>query len=256
MSEADDTRRFEELAAAYALGALGDEERREFEAQLADRPDLQAEVEELVAAADLLSLAPQEHEPSPELRRDLLMSIGATPEEHPEDGGIPRLRRPALGRWLGPGGLAAAAALAAVVSLLVWAISLQNTNEDLRTEVAEQRREAEVLQAQANGSESYELEGSGLAADARGEVMMAGDGRAVLVAEGLPPAPEGKVYEAWVLRDGMPEPAGTFEPREGGSAAATVEGSVEGAEAVAVTVEPAGGSPMPTGDPVLTASLA
>ncbi len=259
MSGADDTRRFDErfedLAAAYALGALTDEERREFEARLAERPDLQAEVEELGASANLLALAPQEHEPSPDLRRNLLRSVGGTPEAHPAAWETSGGRRVTIERLLGPGGLAAAAAVVAVVGLLAWALSLQNANEDLRAEVGEQRREAESLRAEA-GRGSHELRGSGTAETAHGELVLTEEGRAVLVAEGLPPAPAGKVYEAWVLHDGVPVPAGLFEPREGGATAATVEGTLEGAEAVAVTVEPEGGSPMPTSDPVLTASLA
>ena len=45
--------RYEDLAAAYALGALDDEERREFEGYLTQHPELQAEVEELDEASCL-----------------------------------------------------------------------------------------------------------------------------------------------------------------------------------------------------------
>jgi anti-sigma factor RsiW len=55
--------RFDDLKSAYALGALTEDERREFEGYLATYPELQAEVEALVSVADLLALAPQEHEP-------------------------------------------------------------------------------------------------------------------------------------------------------------------------------------------------
>ena len=244
--------RFEDLAAAYALGALTDEERREFEAHLADHPELQTEVEELGGTAGLLALAPQEHEPSPALRENLLRSIGGAPVA-PFAG---RRRRAGLGALLGPGCLAAAAAVVAVlVGLFAWNLSLQNTNEDLQADVREMRGEQEALQAEAELRRAYELRGSGAARGARGEVVKTGGDRAVLVAENLPPAPEGRVYEAWVLRDGVPEPAGLFEPRDG-SAVAAVEGPLEGADAVAVTLEPEGGSPMPTSDVLLTASLA
>ena len=90
----------------------------------------------------------------------------------------------------------------------------------------------------------------------RGEVVRIGDERAVLVAENLPSAPEGKVYEAWLMRDDIPEPAGLFEPpRDGGVAAAPIEGSLRDADAVAVTVEPSGGSSAPTSEPLLTADI-
>ncbi len=245
--------RFEDLAAAYALGALTDEERWEFEAHLAEHPELLAEVEELGEAARLLALAPQEHEPSPELRRNLLERVGGVPDATFAD--RPR-RRVGLEALLGPGGLAAAAAVVAVVvGLFVWNLSLQERNEALQADVQGLQSESEALQAEVEERRTYELQGSGAASEARGEVMTTGEGRAVLVAENLPPAPEGQVYEAWVVHDGVPEPAGLFEPRDG-SAAATVEVPLEGAEAVAVTLEPAGGSPMPTSDPLLTAPLA
>ena len=96
---------------------------------------------------------------------------------------------------------------------------------------------------------------SGLTEDMRGEVIELRDDRSVLVAENLPPAPEGKTYETWLLRGGVPKPAGLFQPRDEGDAAAPIEGSLEEAEAVAVTVKPSGGSPTPTEEPILTATL-
>ena len=72
--------------------------------------------------------------------------------------------------------------------------------------------------------------------------------------EGLPAPSEGEVYEAWLLRDGVPEPAGLFESHHG-TAAMPIEGSIEDADAVAVTVEPSGGSSATTSEPLLTATL-
>jgi anti-sigma-K factor RskA len=76
-----------------------------------------------------------------------------------------------------------------------------------------------------------------------------------LVAENLPSPPEGKVYEAWLMRDGVPEPAGVFEPPDEGAAAMPIESSLKNTDAVAVTVEPSGGSSMPTSEPLMTANL-
>jgi anti-sigma-K factor RskA len=57
------------------------------------------------------------------------------------------------------------------------------------------------------------------------------------------------------LREDVPEPAGIFEPDDAGVAAAPIEGSIEDADAVAVTVEPSGGSSSPTSDPLVTANI-
>lgn len=234
-------RRFDDLKDAYALGALTEDERQEFEGYLGEHPELQAEVEDLGAVANLLALAPQEHEPPRELRRNLLERIGS-PDTALSD--YPQ-RRTSLLSLFGPGGITAgviaAAAVLAVVGLFVWNTSLRDENEDLRGELETRQ--------------TYELQGSGAAQDVQGEVIGVGDGRAVLAAENLPPTPEDKVYETWLLRDGVPEPAGTFEPRDGEVAVAPIEGSIEGADALAVTVEPSGGSTMPTSDILLTANL-
>ena len=75
-----------------------------------------------------------------------------------------------------------------------------------------------------------------------------------MMTEGLPAPSEGEVYEAWLLRDGVPEPAGLFESHHG-TAAMPIEGSIEDADALAVTVEPSGGSSVTTSEPLLTATL-
>ncbi|MCA1716059.1 MAG: anti-sigma factor [Actinobacteria bacterium] len=228
--------RFDDLKGAYVLGALDESERREFEGYLTAHPELQAEVDELGSVADLLALAPQEYEPSPELRRNLLGRIGDASDAPPQR------RARSRGRIFGPGGLAAAAvAVLAIVGLSLWNASLLDENEDLRGSLETR--------------ETHELQGSGPAEEVRGEVVEVRDGRAVLVAENLPPTPEGEVYETWLMRGGVPEPAGLFQPRGGGDAAAPIEGSIDEAEAVAVTVEPSGGSPAPTSDILLTTTL-
>lgn len=236
--------RFDDLKGAYVLGALDESERREFEGYLAAHPELQAEADDLGSVADLLTLAPREHEPSPELRRNLLSRIGDT-SGAPVAEAPPRQRAGFGGRLFGPGGLAAAAvaavAVLAIVGLFLWNASLREENAGLRGAIETR--------------ETYELQGSGAAEDVRGEVVEVRDGQAVLVAENMPPTQEGEVYEAWLMRGDVPEPAGLFQPGDGGDATAPIEGSIDEADAVAVTVEPSGGSPTPTSDILLTATL-
>lgn len=235
--------RFDDLKEAYALGALSEDERREFEDYLAAHPELQAEADNLDSVAGLLALAPQEYEPSPELRHNLFSRIEASGGIFPQDS----LRRASSSRrgFFSSGRLAAAAvaavAVLALVGLFAWNSSLRDANEDLRGEL--------------DNRQTYQLQGSGPAEDVQGEVVTVGDSRGVLVAENLPPTPEGEVYEVWLLHGGVPEPAGVFTSSDGGDAAAPIEGSLKGADAVAVTVEPAGGSPAPTSDILMTATL-
>jgi anti-sigma-K factor RskA len=232
--------RFDDLKEAYALGALSEEERQEVEDYLMTHPDLRAEVDDLRSIANLIALSPQEYEPSPKLRRDLMNRISSSPDATPA--ADPSPHQSGLWRVFGPGGLAAAAVLAFVaIGMFAWNASLQEENQ--------------TLQGELQGQQTYALEGTGAAQEVRGEVVRLGDERAVLLAEDLPSPPEGETYETWILREDVPEPAGLFEPDDAGVAAAPIEGSIEGADAVAVTVEPSGGSSSPTSDPLITANV-
>jgi anti-sigma-K factor RskA len=233
--------RFDDLKEAYSLGALSEEERREVEEYLGTHPELRTEVDELRSVANLLALAPREHEPSPRLRRDVMSRISSSPGATPA--ADPSTHQGGLWRLFGPGGLAAAAVLAFVaIGMFTWNASLQEENQALQGELQGQRT-------------SYALQGTGAAQEVRGEVVRLGEERAVLIADDLPSPPAGKTYEAWIISDDVPEPAGLFEPNETGSAAAPIEGSIEDADVVAVTVEPSGGSSSPTDDPLITANV-
>src|SRR5918999_4848277 len=124
--------RFEDLKEAYALGALSEEERQEVEDYLMTHPELRAEVDDLRGVANLLALAPQEYEPSPKLRRDLLSRISSSsPDATPA--ADPSPRQGGLWRLFGPGGLAAAAVLALVtIGMFAWNASLQEENQTLQ----------------------------------------------------------------------------------------------------------------------------
>lgn len=92
---------------------------------------------------------------------------------------------------------------------------------------------------------------------ARGQLALAfapGSGRSFLVGSSLEEPPEGRVYQLWMIVDGSPVSGGLFTPRDG---AVLVELTADpsSAQAVAVTVEPPGGSPRPSSPPVFQAPL-
>jgi anti-sigma-K factor RskA len=80
-------------------------------------------------------------------------------------------------------------------------------------------------------------------------------GMAVFVAAGLSAPPAGKTYQLWFVRADGARPAGLFQPDANGQATQVLEGDLAGAEAMAFTVEPAGGSAQPTSKPLLTLPL-
>ncbi len=236
--------RFEDLKDAYVLGALPEEERLEFEQYLMTHPDLLEEVDALGAVAGLLAFSPQEQEPPPELRRRIMATVEAE-SVHPHNS-----RRSWLaGLWeaVGIRDLALAAAAMLVIGLFSWSMLLQGEVRDLQDRV-------QSLQSQPQGPQLIALGGVGTKQGARAELVTLEGDRAVLVAENMPPVPEGKTYQIWVIKGDTPRPSGLFEPR-GNAIAAVVENPVEGADTVAVTVEPEGGSKKPTTDPILVGKV-
>lgn len=86
---------------------------------------------------------------------------------------------------------------------------------------------------------------------AKATLLVGRSGEAVLAVRHLPPAPAGKVYELWVIVEGNASPAGSMT-----GAVAALTRSVPRGAAVAVSLEPAGGSPRPSGPLLLRAETA
>lgn len=79
-------------------------------------------------------------------------------------------------------------------------------------------------------------------------------GQAVLFVEGLPDAPQGKAYQIWWITDPKkPAPGHTFKTNQNGQGELRdqIPPQFTNASIFAVTVEPEGGSPVPTGSVIL-----
>jgi anti-sigma-K factor RskA len=82
-------------------------------------------------------------------------------------------------------------------------------------------------------------------------VMVLPNGTATMHVSGLPEAPSGKTYEAWIIpAKGAPRPAGLFSA---GNTTVRLHGTVPPHAIIAVTREPAGGVKAPTMTPILSA---
>lgn len=235
--------RFEELKDAYVLGAVTEEERREFEGYLAAHPERQAEVDELGAVARLLAFSPREQEPPTELRSRVMDAVES-------EAGLPRRRRSGfagIGRFFSGRNLALGAAAALLIALFSW-------NALLRGEVQDLRGQLESARAQAPQEQTIVLKGSWAQQGAQVEVTALDEDRVILVAENMPQVPEDRTLQIWVIQGDTPKPSGLFNP-EGNMTATAITTSLEKADAIAVTIEPAGGSQEPTSDPVLVTEL-
>lgn len=126
-----------------------------------------------------------------------------------------------------------------------------------RTELTGLRSHVERLavsvQTLGGGGRTFVLAGLEGAPDAGGAAYVdPRTGRAVFHAYGLPPVPPGKTYQLWWIAEGQPVSAGIFAVDETGSASVEIDASPpEDIDLWAVTVEPAGGVPQPTGAMVL-----
>jgi anti-sigma-K factor RskA len=234
---------FEDQAAAYALGALDVGERRAFEAHLAAGcPHCERVLRESrEALAEVARSLPPES-PPPAVREALRGRLAV------EGSWSSAWRRP--GAWRPWAAAAAAAALVAALTGLVVAGRYERRLEGLRGELLAARMLVDLLRDPA--TRVVVLQGAGPAAGAQGRLVWHERAGGYLLATNLPPPGPGRTYELWVLSGGAPRPAGTFAVGPSGEVTVRVApaGSVD---AFAVTVEPAGGVPTPTG-PVVLAS--
>ncbi|MGF1470450.1 MAG: anti-sigma factor domain-containing protein [Rubrobacteraceae bacterium] len=238
--------RFEELKEAFAVGALTEDERREVEDYLNLHPELRQEVEHLSSLAHVLALSPTEHKPSPELRENILEIVESEASE--AHGGTPRESSwTNLREYVSLQRIALGAAAVLVVVLFAWNILLQGEIQGLQGEV-------QALQSELQQRETFAMQGSAEAGNARAEVVEVEGLQSVIVAQDLPRIPEDKVLQIWVIEDGTPQSAGTFSSGDE-TIAAPIRDSLNNAEAVAITIEPSGGSDQPTTEPLLQTSI-
>ncbi|MFE2295493.1 anti-sigma factor domain-containing protein [Streptomyces sp. NPDC059452] len=234
------------LTGAYALHALPETERREFERHLADCEACAQEVRELSATAARLGLAVAETPPR-ELRERVLREITTVRQEAPSHGRPGRTGGGGrTGRWTTYALAACVAAAAAFGGVAVW----QNqVAQDARQEADRAQRQneqlAQVLSAPDARTSSGELTGG-----ARGTVVVSRqENRAVFLASGMAAPPSGKVYQIWFNDEGTMRSAGLMNPSASDDAV-LLDGPVDRATGMGITVEPAGGSAEPTSDPV------
>jgi anti-sigma-K factor RskA len=252
----------QDLAAAYALGALPADEARRFEAFLATSPEAQREVAEYREVAALLALSGADATPGDALRSRVLARVAEQKVQPLAPAGTPA--RAARGVWL-----ALAASLIAAVGLGAGLVSARGRLGALETELsarsqalAETERQLTEREATLNsilepGVQLFQLTASG---DPTPGIQLFWDrqrNRAILHGFKLKPVPQGRAYQLWFIKDGKPVPSVTFKPGSSGDAKAEqIPVPTDGPlSAAAVTVEPESGSPQPTSPIVLVGSL-
>ncbi|CAN5214980.1 anti-sigma factor [soil metagenome] len=264
------------LSGAYALDALAEPEKSDFEALMAESEQVRAEVTELVDTAVELGLSVTPEAPSADLRAKLMAQVAVTPQFAPLDAPEAPLRAPseddgqihdvadadapvtvgkaearAQARWYQrPMGtlLAAAAAIALIVGVGgVSSLVIQGQN-DMSTA-------SQVNEIQAAGDyqrASVDIKGGGTAT----LVWSLSLQRSALIVDGLKGLPAGSTYELWYINEHGSTPAGTFDVGDNGNHSVVLAGAMSVGDTVGVTVEPAGGSTKPSNNPIIVLKTA
>jgi anti-sigma factor RsiW len=224
---------YQDEVGAYLLGALTDEERRDFEGHLAGCAECRDEIERLRPAADALPRSVEQVEPPPTLKASLMEIVESEAQPVP----VPRRSRRRLGDLFGGLRPVLAAGVLAVGALAGFGVAQLTAGEETRSVVA-------------TVDESR-------IPDASARLQVQGDGKngAILRVQDMPVLVGKRVYQAWVQRDGRITPQPTFEVSPDGSGAVAVPQDLSDAEAVLVTREARGGATAPSEMPVLAVNL-
>jgi anti-sigma-K factor RskA len=271
----------QDLAAAYVMGALDPREEGAFEAALMDDAELRAFTDELrEAAAGMAHTAPRQL-PPPELRERILSTVRA---EAAASAATMTSTTPS------PSTAQAPEQKSGGVSILPWAIAaglalstgaLWFERDQLRTDSDGLRKEAiELREKDSKSKERIAALNRNVAElqkrDALAQVRIASlnsklesfkDASAVIVWDAdkhrgvvrlvnVPMPASGKDYQLWVIDEKKPDQpvsAGVVPMAAQGATRMSFETAqpIEKAHMFAISVEPAGGMPKPTGDIVL-----
>jgi anti-sigma-K factor RskA len=242
---------FAELAAGHALHALDPEEERAFVDTLARHPEWRHHLDADRVTVSALAEGVPEAAPPAALRAGLLDSILNTPQKRMDAAPAAAAPTPDAHAAKRRAGWGARAwfALAASIALLLGVgagatIVAQQLNRPAAV-VALDRIEA----APDAQSASTTLPDGGEATVHWSESL----GETVFVSAGLPPIEADQSYELWFVRGEEPIAAGVFTTDDSGTATALLAGQMAPGDTIAVTVEPAGGSPtgLPTSSPIV-----
>lgn len=272
---------FEEMVAAYAVGALDADDRRAFEAHLTSCRQCATELAALRKVTTGLAMSVEPVAPPADLKARTIARATGQPQAHRETTGQPAAPPPVSivhvqekrGSWAW---LAAAAAIVIAVGAGVYAWSLHNELTAVRQLANDATSDATRLRAQllsvrqesakmaqtlnvlaAPDVVRVDLKGQGDLAAATALVYWSA-AHGVLLQSGanLPALDRDHVLELWAVppgADAKPLAAGLFRVDQAGlvTVLAPPPTTFAAADAFAITVEPAAGSVQPTSPIIL-----
>lgn len=257
---------------ARALSALDSNDDVALNEHLLVCSECRRELEEWEATSAVLSLNVQPLEPTPGLRDRIMSQVREERRTQtvtdkrsrvvPFDPRSRNLRSTAASFGLIAAGL--------VLSILIgWIFLLWRENAVARVELARlnrqiqvterdlQRERAAVALLTSPGARLAKLAGTSSAPTAHAMLAYDTNGQAMLIASGLPSAPEGKGYQLWFIVGDKPVPGKVFNTNQTGTGTLQdqMPGDVGEKAVFAITMEPSAGALTPSGAILLRSEL-
>ena len=264
MADNETTMNFEELCAAYVLGSLSEDEKSSFEDVLSQaNPEEKQLFQDMEAIAAEMALLYPEVEPSASIKQQLIEMAWASVNA----------RNGANVHYLSRFRYAVAASVIFMLVSIGLLFQTQNLNQDLSNQMAlvsEQQTRIEILQTEVERKEELLtileardvdlilMDGLEVNPTGYGKVVWDKDnGQALLQVANIPRVPTAKEYQLWFVVNNQPISAGVFavnDPEQDNFFKIS-EFQQGGTGAFAITLEPEGGSPLPTGDMYLLGNM-
>ncbi len=231
-----------DLIPAYALNSLDTEEAGRVTQHLGTCAVCQAELASFESVVDALPLAAREMEPNSALKDQLMRQIQ---KSHHMDMADSNLVRPSLRYQLTAtlSGFFSKPGMRPVALLIVLALLVSTFF---------------IWQQLNPPTTQFLLTATEVAPNAQGIIEVKGNGRqATLTVTGLPELDPENQYQLWLIKDGQRVSGGVFSVNADGSQNMTIDAPqpLVNYAAFGITIEPAGGSPGPTGERVLEHNL-
>ena len=239
-----------DLIPGYVLECLDEDEALQVSRHLATCPACQAELQVYQAVVDSLVLATPETAPPEPLKQRLMARIQAEGAATAESRPASAAPSPPASRWEQMMArlqqVLAAPRWQPVMLLLIVGLIFSNVLLWQRATQAERQL--------LTTFQTVPLAGTEYAPQATGVIIVSADGEhGTLVVDDLPKLDETQQYQLWLIRDGQRTSGGVFSVSADGYHALWVRAPrpLIDYPAFGVTIEPAGGSPGPTGAKVL-----
>ncbi len=251
---------YEDQIALYSLGLLEGGELREIEAHIAEGCGV---CKGLLKDSDIvftnLPLCLDDAPVPGDIEKKILERLEVR-EPAREGSSIFDFWRNLSPAWLN---LGTAVSLAIIIFLVVTNISLRDElrvrEKNLTDLQAKLVKEEKLLAFITNpGVDEVELGSKMPDIDAAGKLLWDKETHnGLFLVSGIPLPEQGKTYQLWAIEGGKPVSMGVFDVDKEGNSMMEIESIPESAQPIqfAVTLEPAGGVPQPTGDMYLYGTL-